>query len=230
MTEQASEAQSQGTRPLKSPWVKRARAILVLATIVAGYAILFWISGAKVGDSSWEDFVVHDAPRPVVDIAFVNQAGTSQNLSAFRGKFVLLNIWATWCAPCRREMPTLDRLQAQLGGPDFEVVALSIDRVGPNAVKAFYDEIGVRHLARYLDRSGKSQRDLGVFGIPTTLLINREGREIGRLVGPAEWDAPTMITFLRDRIAGKISTIPRKKQRPSGIRTGTWDLTIGLDK
>ena len=230
MTESASKAQPDETHPFASLWAKRLRALLALAVIGFGYAALLWITGAGTRDSSREDFILHDAPRPVVDIAFVDQAGTQQTISAYRGKVVLLNIWATWCAPCRREMPTLDRLQARLGSSNFEVVALSIDRVGSGAVQAFYDETGVRHLASYLDRSGKSQHDLGVFGIPTTLLIDRDGHEVVRLIGPAEWDAPTMITFLSGRIAGKTSMVPPKKQYPPVNRRGTWDLTIGLDK
>src|SRR3546814_2217971 len=102
---------------------------------------------------------------------------------------ILLNIWATWCGPCREEMPTLDRLQARLGGPDFEVVALSIDRAGIAVVSEFYDEIRVQHLAEYIDESAKAAGQLNAVGLPTTLLIDREGQEIGRQVGPAEWDA-----------------------------------------
>lgn len=98
-------------------------------------------------------------------------------------------------------MPTLDRLQDKLGGPGFEVVALSIDRAGIEEVTKFYAEVGVKHLAFYIDSSGKAARDLGTVGLPTTLLIDRKGREIGRLVGPAEWDAPEMIALIRNRIA-----------------------------
>lgn len=100
-------------------------------------------------------------------------------------------------------MPTLDRLQAALGGADFQVVALSIDRQGLPAVRKFYTEIGIRHLDMHVDGSGKAARDLGAVGLPTTLLIDRAGGEIGRLVGPAEWDAPEMIAFIRRRIDQK---------------------------
>ncbi|MER8783904.1 TlpA family protein disulfide reductase [Mesorhizobium sp. M1006] len=109
----------------------------------------------------------------------------------------MLNIWATWCAPCRKEMPTLDRLQAKLGGPDFEVIALSMDRGGPDIVKKFFAEIGVEHLALNIDTTGKAMFTLGALGLPMTLLIDREGKEIGRLIGPAEWDSPEMMAFIR---------------------------------
>ena len=100
-------------------------------------------------------------------------------------------------------MPTLDGLQAQLSGPVFEVVALSIDRAGLEVVRKFYDEIGIKHLNTYIDSSGNSSRELRIAGLPTTLLVGPEGRELGRLVGPAEWDSPEMIAFLRKQIARK---------------------------
>jgi thiol-disulfide isomerase/thioredoxin len=147
------------------------------------------------------------------EIQFEDGQGTTLSLADFRGKVVLLNIWATWCAPCRREMPTLDRLQAELGGPEFEVVALSIDRTGLPAVREFYQEIGLETLPIYLDPSGKSQRELRVLGIPTTLLLDQEGNETGRLAGPAEWDSPEMVRFIRSYV-----------ERGSGdAPDSTWD-------
>ncbi len=146
------------------------------------------------------NFALHDEARPVPEITFVDGEARARTLSDFKGKAVLLNLWATWCAPCRKEMPALDRLQAAVGGPDFEVVALSLDRAGVEPVRRFYGETGVKEIAIYLDASGKALRDLKVTGLPTTLLIDREGRELGRLIGPAEWDAPEMVAFLRARI------------------------------
>jgi len=109
----------------------------------------------------------------------------------------LLNIWATWCVPCREEMPTLDRLQQKLGGPAFEVVALSIDSKGIPAVRQFFEEIGVRSLAVYVDPSMQAMEKLRIVGVPTTLLIDREGRELWRKSGPAQWDSPDVIQRLR---------------------------------
>lgn len=147
-----------------------------------------------------KNFAVHETPRSLPEIRFVNAEGRALTLADFRGKVVLLNIWATWCGPCRREMPTLDRLQAKLGGPPFEVVALSIDRAGLDAVKPFYEELKLQRLAIYIDRSAKVSHQLAVVGIPTTLLIDAEGREIGRLAGPAEWDEPQFVAFIRSRL------------------------------
>ncbi|TKB27830.1 MAG: TlpA family protein disulfide reductase, partial [Mesorhizobium sp.] len=134
-----------------------------------------------------QNFVVHEAPVPIPEISFEDGNGKPKTLADFHGKVVLLNIWATWCAPCRKEMPTLDRLQAKLGGPDFEVVALSMDRAGPEIVKKFFAEIGIKHLALNIDASGKAMFAIGSVGLPATLLINSDGKEIGRLIGPAEW-------------------------------------------
>jgi len=150
-----------------------------------------------------ENFTLHGAPQPLPTLAFQDGDGKPMSLANFGDKVVLLNIWATWCGPCKREMPTLDRLQAELGGPVFEVVALSIDRAGLEIVRKFYNEIGIKHLRAYIDSSGKSSRELRIAGLPTTLLVGPEGRELGRLIGPAEWDSPEMIAFLRKQIARK---------------------------
>jgi thiol-disulfide isomerase/thioredoxin len=146
------------------------------------------------------NFAINDPPKALPDVRFVDGDGGNRSLSDFRGKVVLLNVWATWCVPCRKEMPILDRLQNTLGGADFQVVALSIDRKGLDVVRKFYGEIGIKHLAVYVDRGGRAVRDLSAAGLPTTLLIDRAGREIGRLVGPAEWDTPEMMAFIRRQI------------------------------
>jgi thiol-disulfide isomerase/thioredoxin len=143
------------------------------------------------------NFVVFDAPKPLPELGIADGAGKVGALADFRGKFVLLNIWATWCVPCRKEMPTLDRLQGQLGGPNFEVVALSIDRGGADVVRKFYAEVGIQNMAARLDAAAEAPFKLGAVGLPTTLLINPQGQEIGRLIGPAEWDSPEMIGFLK---------------------------------
>ena len=132
-------------------------------------------------------------PRPLADVPFQDGTGRKLALTDFKGKVVLLNVWATWCSPCREEMPTLDRLQARLGGKDFEVVALSIDRDGPDVVRKFFKEIDIRNLALYIDPTMDAQSKLRLVGVPTTLLIDRDGREVARHTGIAEWDAPQII-------------------------------------
>jgi thiol-disulfide isomerase/thioredoxin len=164
--------------------------------VLLGLALLLLARPVSAADAP-QTFALHPEPKAVPEIQFQDSDGKTLTLADFRGKVVLLNIWATWCVPCRREMPTLDRLQAELGGPDFQVLPLSIDRNGLEAITRFYAEVGVKHLGMYLDSSTEAAATLGAVGLPTTLLIDRDGREIGRLVGPAEWDSPDMVAFLR---------------------------------
>lgn len=142
-------------------------------------------------------FDLLDPPRPLPELRFVDGEGRPLTLADFRGKVILLNIWATWCIPCLREMPTLDRLQAKLGGPRFEVVVLSIDIGGVGVVKKFYRALRLEALGIYVDKTTRARTALGITGIPTTLLIDRQGREIGRFAGPAEWDSKEAIKAIR---------------------------------
>lgn len=135
-------------------------------------------------------------PQPLPALQFVDGSGRELALGDFRGRLVLLNLWATWCGPCRKEMPSLDRLQARLGGPEFTVVPLSIDRGGPAAVRDFYHELGISSLGVYVDATGTATADLHVIGVPTSILLDREGRELGRVVGPAAWDSPQALELL----------------------------------
>lgn len=134
-------------------------------------------------------FVTKKTPEPLPDVAFKDAAGKEIKLSDFKGRTVLLNIWATWCAPCREEMPSLDRLQKALSSDKFEVVALSIDRQGVDAAKKFLDEVKASALKLYVDATAKQGIALKVVGMPTTILINKDGLEVGRLAGTAEWDS-----------------------------------------
>ncbi|APH74929.1 TlpA family protein disulfide reductase [Aquibium oceanicum] len=172
-----------------------------MKALVAAFLAVAWLNLPLSAAEAPPNFAIHDAPKPVPEVRFENGDGEARTLADFRGRVVLLNVWATWCVPCREEMPTLDRLQAKLGGPNFEVVALSIDRAGPNVVREFFAEIGIENIALHIDASGKALFGLGIVGLPATLLINREGEEIGRLIGPAEWDSPEMIEFIRSTIA-----------------------------
>ena len=139
-------------------------------------------------------------PRALLSPPFVDGGGRNLTLADFRGRVVLLNVWATWCVPCREEMPTLDALLGRLGGPDFHVLPLSIDEGGLEPVRRFYTEIGIRHLDTYLAESVRALAAFAVAGLPTTILIDREGRERGRLVGPAEWDSPDAVAQIQSLI------------------------------
>src|SRR5262249_41310529 len=186
-----------------------------VAAWIAAAMVVLTTSQFAAGQEPPKDFVLHDAPRPVAAIKFDDAQGQSRSLADFKGKVVLLNIWATWCGPCRKEMPALDRLQAALAGPDFEVVALSIDRGGMDAVRKFFADTGIRNLAMYLDSAGQALRQLGAVGLPTTLLIERDGREIGRLIGPAEWDSPEMVEFVTCVVARSDAARSRKDPAPA---------------
>jgi thiol-disulfide isomerase/thioredoxin len=140
-------------------------------------------------------------PRRLPVLAFQDAEGRSKTLSDWHGRTVLLNLWATWCVPCRKEMPALDALQEKLGGPNFEIVAVNIDTRDPEKPKAWLKEVGVSKLAYYTDPSAKVFQDLKVagkaVGMPTTLLIDAAGCELGTIAGPAEWasdDAIKLIT------------------------------------
>jgi thiol-disulfide isomerase/thioredoxin len=180
--------------------MKRHHFILVALGLAAAHA-----ASAAVP----QNFVMGHAPKPVPELQFTDAAGNLHTLADFKGKTVLLNLWATWCLPCRKEMPALDKLQATLGGADFEVVPVSIDRKGMEAVNKFYAEIGLQHLGRYVAPAANRALDqFGVFGLPATVLIDRNGQELGRLFGPAEWDSPEVIAFLKDIIAQQKETNP----------------------
>lgn len=139
-------------------------------------------------------------PRPMPALPFVGSAGPT-DLAAFKGRTVLLNLWATWCVPCREEMPALDRLQGALGGDAFSVVAVNIDTARLERPKAFLQEIGVKNLAFFADSSAKSFQTLQqtgkLVGLPTSFLIGPDGCEIGVLAGPATWDGADALALLR---------------------------------
>ncbi|MFB2532826.1 TlpA family protein disulfide reductase [Paracoccus sp. p4-l81] len=137
-----------------------------------------------------------DRPLAPVDTAVATADGGSVRLADFKGKPILLNFWATWCAPCRAEMPSLDRLQAELGD-EIKVFTLATGRNAPEAVTRFFDETGVTHLPKYLDPRQDIARAMGVFGLPVTVLLDAEGHEVGRLIGDAEWDTPEAIALIR---------------------------------
>jgi len=144
---------------------------------------------------------VAQTPFRVPNLAFKDAQGRDVTLADWRGRTVLLNLWATWCVPCRREMPALDALQAKLGGPDFEVVAINIDQRDPQKPRDFLERVGVTHLAYFTDESAQVFEALKTagkaFGMPTTLIVDPKGCEIGDMAGPAEWSSDDGIKLVR---------------------------------
>jgi len=151
-------------------------------------------------------FTVADGSQRLPDLAFRDASGTERRLADWRGRTVLLNLWATWCVPCRKEMPALDALEGKLGGPAFEVVAVNIDTRNADKPRVWLNEVGVGRLGYYADPSAKIFQDLKTMGraagMPTTLLVDPAGCEIGTIFGPAEWaseDAVKLVTAALQR-------------------------------
>ena len=143
---------------------------------------------------------VAETPLRVPDVAFRDAGGAQRHLADWRGRTVLFNLWATWCVPCRKEMPALDALEAKLGGPAFEVVTVNIDTRDPDKPRTWLKEVGIGRLAYYADPSAKVFQDLKVAGraagMPTTLLVDPAGCEIGTLAGPADWASEDAVKLI----------------------------------
>src|SRR5438876_31054 len=141
------------------------------------------------------------SPLRLPDLAFEDAEGKPRKLSEWRGKTVLVNLWATWCVPCRKEMPALDSLQIKLGGKDFEVVAINIDTRDPEKPKNFLKEANLTKLAYFTDTKAKVFQDLKnigkALGMPTSVLVDGQGFEIGTIAGPAEWASDDAIALIK---------------------------------
>ncbi|CUJ03611.1 TlpA family protein disulfide reductase [Cognatishimia activa] len=140
-------------------------------------------------EGDMKKLVFHPEALPTAKAAFLHEDGGEGTLADYEGKYVLLNFWATWCAPCRHEMPMLSELQEELGGDDFEVVTLATGRNMPPAMAKFLKEIGVDNLPQHRDPKQTVAREMKVFGLPTTMILDPEGNEIARLRGDADWSS-----------------------------------------
>lgn len=152
-------------------------------------------------DGSMKKLVVHAEPKPVSATAFnlADEAGMT-SLEDYRGKVVLVNFWATWCAPCRKEMPQLAELQAEFGGEDFEVLTIATGRNSPVGIQKFFDETGIDNLPRHQDPKQALAREMAVIGLPITVLLDRDGQEVARLLGDAEWNSESAKAIIRAMI------------------------------
>lgn len=186
--------------------MKMAKDLVRQAGLAAALAAILALGGAQTAASggaepplagSVANFTPFGEPRPIPQAGFVDGEGRPVTLADFKGRVVLLNFWATWCGPCAEEMPSLDRLQGHLGGPDFQVVALSLDEQGLPPVDRFYSKLGIENLEVYLDQPGALAKALGVQGLPTTLILDRDGKALGALIGPAVWDSPEAEALIR---------------------------------
>lgn len=172
---------------------------LCATPVVAADRDLAALSDMRAGDMRKLIFTADPAPAPTTP--FVDANGDPLDLSAFRGKVILLNFWATWCAPCREEMPALNMVQTTLGGDRFAVVTVATGRNPPPIVKRFFDGAGVDALPAYRDPKQALARAMSVFGLPMSVVLDEDGNEIARLRGDAAWDQPEALDMLRAIIA-----------------------------
>ncbi|MFT4014912.1 MAG: TlpA disulfide reductase family protein [Paracoccus sp. (in: a-proteobacteria)] len=171
-------------------------------------ALLVGANAAFGGEIDWQAAhegglakLVQTTPAPVPATPFTDPEGGTHSLADYRGKVVLLNFWATWCAPCREEMPSLDALQAQMGGADFQVLAIAAGHNPPPQIKRFLAEEKIEHLPVLLDPRQALARQMGVMGMPVTVLIDRDGNEIARLMGGADWASDAAEAVIRQATA-----------------------------
>ena len=211
-------------RPLTPPAAARRIPLAIAAVLIGagiGFAALYGFGALRRdsgGDASCRAAVdiarkiaplahgevaalsLASAPLRLPDLAFEDENGKSRKLSDWRGKTVLLNLWATWCVPCRKEMPALDALQARLGGPNFEVVAINIDTRDPEKPKKFLKQAALSRLGYFSDENAKVFQDLKAIGralgMPTSVLVDPKGCEIATIAGPAEWNSEDAIKLL----------------------------------
>lgn len=157
---------------------------------------------ATLRDGDMKKLVVHEMPAAAPDTPFQLADGEGEaTLADYRGKYVLLNFWATWCAPCRKEMPMLSELQRAYGGDRFEVLTIATGRNAPQGIRRFFEEIGVDNLPRHQDPRQRLAAEMGVFGLPITVLIDPDGNEIARMRGDADWSSDSARSIVEALIA-----------------------------
>ena len=167
-------------------------ALGLLANI--GHAETADLEALRVGDM--RKLVFHSEAIAGTDVAFLSEDGTEMTLADFNGKYITLNFWATWCAPCRKEMPELSALQTDLGGDTFQVVTVATGRNPLPAMKKFFDEIGIDNLPLHTDARQSFARSMGVLGLPVTLIMDPSGNEIARLQGEADWSSDSAVAII----------------------------------
>ena len=183
------------------------KALVALLAVVFIAAGIYWFKPlqSKVESEgnagSMAAYLKQPTPKDIPPFTFVDATGASKDLSIFKGKVTLLNLWATWCGPCRKEMPELSKLQKDLGGADFQVVELSEDLKGYETSAAFLKEVGADNLTLYADPKTAGLAAVNAPGLPVTLLLNRDGKEIGRLLGPAPWAGDEAKALIKAAIA-----------------------------
>lgn len=188
---------------------QRFALIALLAAVVVGAAYIASqksqlpqrLRALAVGDMI--RFEIFERSQPTPATAFEDRAGNAVTLASFPGQVILANFWATWCVPCLVEMPALNRLQQRMGSEKFKVITISLDRNGYEVIDPFFAENRIDALEAYLDRSNKLSLEVGAIGLPTTVLIDAQGRWLGRYIGDADWDSDAAVQFLEAAITGE---------------------------
>ena len=224
------------SEPTNDPYYKVRRRKIAVSAVCAAIAVLAGVYGIEHLRSNPADaacrqavatgariaplvhgqvaaLAVAQTPYRVPDLTFKDAQGRDHELADWRGRTVLLNLWATWCVPCRQEMPALDALQADVGGPKFQVVAVNIDQHDAQKPLAFLKQVGVSHLSFYSDETAQVFETLRIagkaFGMPTTLIVDPKGCEIGDMAGPAEWSSDDGLKLVRAIIGDDAKTVAR---------------------
>lgn len=190
-------------------FVRRHKTVLAVSVVVSVAMVSLYTmptsDGKRLGEApiavnpdapQLDKFVTHAQPKKLPKMALQTADGAPASLSDVDGTLLLVNFWATWCAPCRKEMPQLDALAARYQAQGVKIITLSVDRGGAAKGEKFLNELGVSHVVRLYDPSYKSARSAALIGLPTTLLLNARGDEIGRLAGEADWDTPPVHKML----------------------------------
>lgn len=154
-------------------------------------------------DGSMKKLVFHAEPKPVTDVAFFHEDGSEMTLADLKGQYSVVNFWATWCAPCRHEMPSLNALQTEFGGESFQVVTIATGRNKPAGIDRFFDEENIDALPKHTDPKQTLARNMAVLGLPITVILNPEGEEIARLRGDADWYSDSARAIVGAMIGGE---------------------------
>jgi thiol-disulfide isomerase/thioredoxin len=176
--------------------------IAAVIAVLAAAGVLYEMRGGAVHaalgpPAALAPYAAAKAPAPVPQVAILNGAGTRVSLASFKGRYVLLNLWATWCAPCVRELPALAKLKSAVADSHFDVVAVDVGRGTAQDARSFLDAHDAKALDTYVDSNLALLRSFGAYGLPLTILIDPQGREVGRAVGPAAWDTPDAIAYFK---------------------------------